>query len=157
MRTLLAVLSLLWLSTGYTASITGVASVIDGDTLEIRGQRIRLHGIDAPESRQLCTRKSDGKSWRCGQAAALALSDFIGQKNVTCEQTAKDRYGRIVAVCSIRTTNLNRWLVGQGWALDWPRYSKGEYSQDQIEAEDRKRGIWSSNFTVPWKWRKQKR
>ncbi len=53
------------------AAVTGIASVIDGDTLEIHGQRIRLHGIDAPESRQLCF--IDGKPWQCGKDAANAL------------------------------------------------------------------------------------
>ena len=70
-------------------TITGVASVTDGDSLEIRGIRIRLHGIDAPESRQLCTRPS-GKTWRCGQQAALALSDRIGRRSVSCESREVD-------------------------------------------------------------------
>lgn len=53
-------------------TLVGVASVIDGDTIEIRGEKIRLHGIDAPESGQRCHR-SDGE-WACGQQAALALA-----------------------------------------------------------------------------------
>ena len=74
--------------------LVGNASVIDGDTIEIHGQRIRLHGIDAPESRQECSRP-DGTSWRCGQQAALALSDRIARSVVHCDARRRDRYGRI--------------------------------------------------------------
>jgi len=69
-------------------TISGVASVTDGNSLEIWGMRIRLHGIDAPESRQLCTRPS-GQRCRCRQQAALA--DRIGRRNVTCEAHETDR------------------------------------------------------------------
>ena len=98
--------------------IEGIASVVDGDTLKIHGTGIRLHGVDAPESGQSC-RAADGKSWRCGQRAALALSDRLGRKRVTCTELDKDRYGRIVSVCRADvpiSTNgwsreVMRWLI----------------------------------------------
>jgi endonuclease YncB( thermonuclease family) len=112
-------------------TITGVASVTDGDSLEIRGTRIRLHGIDAPESRQLCTRPS-GQQWRCGQQAALALSDRIGRRRVSCMVTRDvDRYDRAVAVCWNDGEDLNRWLVSEGWAVAYRRFSR-----DYIAEED---------------------
>ena len=83
---------------GTPRPIIGRASVIDGDTIEIRGQRIRLFGIDAPESRQTCT-DPKGVSYRCGQRAAQALDYRISDSPVTCEPKDRDRYGRIVAVC----------------------------------------------------------
>ena len=58
------------------AEITGKPRIIDGDTIENGGERIRLHGIDAPEAGQLCT--ADGRRWACGQNATLALSQMIG-------------------------------------------------------------------------------
>ena len=70
--------------------LEGRASVIDGDTVEIHGQRIRLHGIDAPESRQLCT-TPQGEEWRCGQRAALALADRIDGATLRCEPRTTDR------------------------------------------------------------------
>lgn len=136
-------------------TITGTASVIDGDTIEIHGQRIRLHGIDAPESRQTCTR--DGKPWRCGKDAAFALSDFIGDHTVSCSQTDTDRYKRIVAVCRIGSENINAWLVHSGWAMDWPKYSKGAFADDQKSAKASKLGVWGSEFEEPWVWRKNHR
>jgi endonuclease YncB( thermonuclease family) len=81
-------------------TISGRASVIDGDTLDIRGSRFRLHGIDAPESAQLC-KEARGAEYRCGQRASLALAELIGAKNVTCEGREMDKYGRTVAVCRL--------------------------------------------------------
>src|SRR5262245_4941136 len=102
--------------TPQASAFSGQASVIDGDTLEIHAQRIRLLGIDAPESPQYCY-FPDGKKWRCGQTAALQLQDFIGNKTVTCEKKGKDRYRRIVAVCFAGGDDLGAWLVENGWAL----------------------------------------
>jgi len=93
----------------------GTASIIDGDTIEIHRTRIRLHGIDAPEVQQECT-WPDGTVWRCGQHAALALSDHIGRAVVRCELRDHDRYGCIVAVYFLVGENLNRWMVTDGWA-----------------------------------------
>ena len=129
------------------ASISGTASVIDGDTIEIHGKRIRLHGIDAPESKQTCT--AAGESWRCGQQAALALSEKIGRRPVTCDDRKRGKYGRTIAVCSVGGENLNEWLVSEGWALAYRAYSS-----DYVVAEDRARvagkGLWRGEFTPPW-------
>src|SRR3954462_4579859 len=105
-------------ATACASDIVGKASVIDGNTIEIHGQRIRLWGIDAPESDQLC-RGSDSLPYRCGSAAALALGDRNGRSLVTCEMRAIDRYKRTVAICVAAGVDLARWLVRSGLALDW--------------------------------------
>ena len=132
--------------------LTGRASVIDGDTLEIDGQRIRLFGIDAPEASQTCT--IGGRSYRCGQEAALALSEFTGQRPVACEQRDVDRYGRIVAVCRLGGEDVGAWMVSQGWALAYDRYSC-TYDDEELAARANKRGIWQGTFVRPWVWREQ--
>jgi endonuclease YncB( thermonuclease family) len=91
------------------AEISGPAKVIDGDTIKIRGAKIRLHGIDAPESAQVCETKE--KSYRCGTSATLALARRISGKSVSCDERDRDRYGRIVAVCHAGGEDLNAWLV----------------------------------------------
>lgn len=133
------------------ASIAGRTSVIDGDTLDIHGVRIRLHGIDAPESSQSCL--ADGTKWRCGQQAALALADKIGSSTVSCEERDVDRYGRVVAVCHTRGEDLNAWLVASGWALAYRRYST-DYVDEEEAAEAGRRGIWRGSFVAPWDWRR---
>ena len=134
--------------------MTGIASVIDGDTIEIHGRRIRLHGIDAPESRQQCER--DGKRWACGKDAAFALADLIDRKPVSCDQRDTDRYGRIVAVCRLGNIDLNGWLVSQGYALAYRRYSR-DYVDEEDEARQARAGIWAGEFVAPWDWRQGKR
>ena len=142
------------LSAPAMADITGRASVIDGDTIEIRGQRIRLFGIDAPESGQMCL--AGHKMFRCGQRAGLALSDKIGRAMVSCSPKDRDRYGRVVAVCHSRGEDLNGWMVSQGWALAYRRYSR-DYIKQEKRASASKRGVWVGKFIAPWDWRRGKR
>ena len=133
--------------------VTGVASVIDGDTLEIHGERIRLFGIDACESRQLCEDAS-GQPYRCGQQAALALADHIGSRTVRCEGKTRDRYGRLVAVCYLGDEDLDAWMVLQGLALAFRKYST-LYVPQEDAARLGNRGLWAGSFEAPWEWRKE--
>ena len=132
--------------------LTGQASVIDGDTLEIHGSRIRLWGVDAPESTQLC-RGADSERYRCGAQAANDLDAFIASRVVSCLPINLDRYGRTVATCSVGGTDLGEWLVQNGLALDWPQYSKGRYDAVQRTAEQTGRGIWAGSYVEPWLYR----
>jgi endonuclease YncB( thermonuclease family) len=136
----------------HAADITGQASVIDGDTLEIHGTRIRLWGIDAPESSQLC-RGEDSLPYRCGAKAANELDAFIAHRPVSCVPASRDVYGRTVATCSVDSVDLGDWLVRTGLAFDWPRYSKGKYADAQRDAEHAGRGIWAGSYVAPWLYR----
>lgn len=135
-------------------NLGGQASVIDGDTIEIHGERIRLHGIDAPESGQTC--RANVAEWRCGQAAAFALDDLIANRPVSCNQRDIDRYGRIVAVCHTGDRDVNAWLVSEGWALAYRRYSQ-DYIADERAAQASSKGIWRGDFVAPWDWRQGER
>ena len=136
-------------------AIVGRASVTDGDTIVIRGTRIRLHGIDAPESAQTC-QNTVGRAYRCGQEAALALSDRIGASPIACEPRDTDRYGRTVAVCRTGFEDLNRWMVTQGHAVAYRRYSQ-DYVEAEAEAKAAARGIWAGTFQNPSEWRRERR
>ena len=154
-RLILFALALLFLPLPLAwGDITGKARVIDGDTLEIDGKRIRLHGIDAPESKQICY--LDGRRWQCGKDAGLILSDLISRQPVTCQERDQDRYGRIVAVCRAGGEDLNSWMVLQGLALAYRRYSK-DYVDQEADAQLARRGIWATRFVLPWEWRRGKR
>jgi endonuclease YncB( thermonuclease family) len=135
--------------------IVGRASVTDGDTVVIRDTRIRLYGIDAPESAQLC-QDAAGKDYRCGQRAALALADRIGETPISCDPRDTDRYGRTVAVCRKGAEDLNAWMVEQGLATAYQRYSR-DYMQAEITARSLKRGLWAGTFDPPSDWRRRKR
>jgi endonuclease YncB( thermonuclease family) len=139
---------------GAIAATSTPTRVIDGDTIDISGQRIRLHGIDTPEAKQTCQR--DGVAWLCGAAATKALRNLIGGAQVTCVQRDKDRYGRIVAVCHAKGVNLNAAMVLSGMALAYRKYSD-DYIGHEASAKTGGRGLWAGQFVPPWDWRRGKR
>ena len=140
--------------TTLAGTITGQVRVIDGDTLQIAGKRIRLHGIDTPEMRQFCT--LNHQKWPCGVGAKEAIVALIDGQQVRCEKRDMDRYGRIVAVCFANEINLNASLVAGGWGLAYRRYSK-DYVDEENEARKNHRGMWRGSFISPWEWRHQRR
>ena len=140
----------------FGGDLSGQASVIEGDTLEIHGARIRLWGIDAPEPDQLC-RNESGKHYPCGQKAANDLDAFVARRPVACVQVDRDQHKRAVATCSVAGIDLADWLVKSGLALDWPQNSNGAYATAQSAAKRGNLGMWSGNFNEPWRYRSCRR
>ena len=150
---------LLSCSSASAGAIQGRATVIDGDTIAVEGTtpRIRLDAIDAPEGSQPCF-DSAGARYLCGTRAAESLADIIGRNGrVTCTAKDVDRYGRIVAVCFVGATDINREMVRRGWAIEFKRYSDGRYSAAEAEAKAAKAGLWAGTFDEPAEWRKSRR
>ena len=141
-------------ASGSAETIVGRASVIDGDTIEIHGERIRFNGIDAPESAQFCA-DAAGRMYRCGARAAEALAGWLAAASpMTCKFVERDQYGRFVGNCTRGDgASVQRWLVRNGHAVDWPRYSNGAFSGEQSAAKAEQVGIWQGQFELPWKWR----
>ena len=152
MRLLGCLVSALIIATPAFADVTGNARVVDGDTIHIGKTKIRLHGIDAPESKQTCA--ADGKEWLCGQEATQALVEAISDQPVTCKGDKRDRYKRLLAVCYVGDINLNAMMVSKGWALAYRRYST-DYVEAEAAAEKARVGIWRGEFEKPWEWRRK--
>ena len=134
--------------------LNGIPKITDGDTIRIGSTRIRLHGIDAPEAKQICT--LGRKEWRCGWEATNALANIVGKHWVTCTKRDTDRYGRVVAVCRAGPINLNAWMVSNGWAVAYRRYST-DYVRDEEGAKKAGNGLWRGEFMMPWEWRRKRR
>lgn len=140
-----------------TQPIVGKARVIDGDTIDIAGQRIRLFGIDTPEIEQTCM--ANGKQYACGQNASFALSQIVGRHWVYCHEKDRDQYDRIVAVCNLagaKGPEVNGTMVRTGWALAYRQFSR-DYVGLEREARQAKVGLWRGEFVKPWDWRRGKR
>ena len=131
--------------------ITGKAKVIDGDTIHIGNNKIRLHGIDAPEQKQTCT--IEGNEWNCGLDAMIFLSNLINKKSVSCKINDIDRYKRFVAICFIDNININQLMIISGWAIAYRYYSK-DFIKDEEIAKKNKLGIWRGDFEEPYIYRK---
>lgn len=153
---LLTIAALLAPVIGQAADLIGRATVIDGDTIEIHGQRVRLEGIDAPESSQTCRDREAGVDVRCGQRASLWLADLIGASPVSCMDAGRDRYGRMLAHCSVGGRDIGSAMVEAGWAMAFVRYSR-EYEPQEALATQARAGIWQWDFVPPWDWRSGKR
>jgi endonuclease YncB( thermonuclease family) len=140
------------LEAGALASeIIGIPRIVDGDTVQIGTTNIRLEGIDAPEADQLCLDR-EGKRWTCGIEARDRLIQKAGGKIWTCHINSIDRYGRSLATCEVEGANINRWLVLEGWAMSFARYSH-VYDVDEHGARQAQVGLWSGAFIAPWDWR----
>ena len=137
-----------------SANIQQKIRIIDGDTIHINKIKYRLHGIDAPEMKQLCKIKE--KKYKCGIKSKEFLVSLVGSKSVKCNHKDKDRYKRIVAECFVGETNLNKELVRNGWALAYRDYSK-DYVIDEEYAQENNLGMWKGTFIHPKKWRKLNR
>lgn len=137
-----------------TSNIEGFARVIDGDTLDVSGVRIRLHGIDAFEADQSCRRQN--LAWACGAAAANHLRTLAQGRRVMCEVRDTDQYGREVAVCAVAGRDLGRTMVSDGLAVAYHRYSMA-YAGDELAARRRRDGAWEGSFDRPEQWRRQSR
>jgi endonuclease YncB( thermonuclease family) len=133
------------------AERAGIPRVVDGDTLAIGTAKIRLQGIDAPETDQVCL-NAGGQQWTCGIEARDRLAAHIAGREITCVSIDIDVYGREVARCSVADEDLNGWMVREGWALAYVKYSS-EYVTAEEQARTRQRGLWQGASIAPWDWR----
>jgi endonuclease YncB( thermonuclease family) len=133
------------------ADVTGIPKIRDGDQLTIASTRIRLAGIDAPALDQLCLNAA-GERWTCGIAAHEALLAHVGDKSWTCHVQRTDRFGRSVAKCDVDGEDVQQWMVKNGWALAYLRFSHA-YDADEKVAREAKAGLWDGAFFAPWDWR----
>ncbi len=137
------------LPSGLPETLNGPAFVVDGDSIEIIGSRVRLYGIDAPEVEQDC--EKDGRDWACGREAGAALRRKINGRTVECDPVEFDQYDRILARCSVGGEELNAWMVRQGWAVSF-----GAYRDDERFARSNRLGVWVGEFQRPGDWRRER-
>ena len=157
---IIIILTLSFFQTLQASEIIGLPKVVDGDTIYIKSYKIRLEGIDAPEMKQKCKKPylqimffTFQKDYFCGQVSKKKLVQKIGNKSVKCILLGKDRYKRYLAKCFKGTINLNRWMVRNGYAIAYRKYSK-IYIPDENFAKEEKLGLWGGSFIKPEKWRK---
>jgi endonuclease YncB( thermonuclease family) len=129
--------------------------VSDGDTITIDARKIRLYGIDSPESKQKCYYLS-GEAWDCGLEAKHLLEELVRDQDVRCVTQSIDLYKREVAICYVGENDLNRLMVQRGMALSYTQYSK-KYAPDELLAKKQFIGIWNSAFMQPEQFRRFKK
>ena len=154
-------LFLILFNTVQSDEISGVPKVTDGDSILIGSKKIRLYGVDAPEIKQKCKKAfltimfvSFQKKYDCGLVSKKALQNKINNKIINCKILSLDRYKRSIAICYINKTDINMWMVKNGYAVAYKKYSKKYYFQE-LEAKEKRVGLWSGSFMEPEKWRRK--
>lgn len=145
------------LARAFPNSVVGVPRVVDGDTIDIDGIRVRLQGVDAPEFGQTC-QDSTGVEYHCGRVAAVALESRFGDDVARCEvESERDRYGRQIGVCFTSDgAEVNEWLVRSGWGVAYRKYSTKYVAAEEVAKAERL-GIHNGRFANPWDWRQNNR
>ena len=154
---------MIFFSNSIAEEISGIPKIVDGDTIHINNYKFRLEGIDAPEMKQKCKKESFKisfligftfyKDYSCGKVSKEKLITKINGSEIKCISSSKDRYKRYIATCYKEKTNLNQWMVRNGYAIAYRRYSK-KYVPDEDFAKENKLGLWQGKFMKPEKWRK---
>ena len=154
---------MIFFSNTIAEEISGIPKIVDGDTVHINKNKFRLEGIDAPEMRQKCKKESLNisfiigftfyKDYNCGKVSKEKLKSKIRGSEIKCIFTTKDKYKRYIATCYKEKINLNQWMVRNGYAIAYRRYSKN-YVPDEDFAKEKKLGLWQGKFMNPEKWRK---
>ena len=147
-RTLFSLIILFFLSQNLFAN---TVKVIDGDTIKIGNEKIRFGGIDAPELKQICFKNEEKIS--CGILAKNVLKKKIGKETPKCISEGKDVYKRTIAECFINEESLSKFLVSNGYAFAYRKYSR-KFIKDERFAKKNKLGLWSMKFMFPWEFRK---
>ena len=128
--------------------------IVDGDTIHIGSNKYRFSGIDTPEMKQTCSK--DNTIIMCGVLAKDSLIQKINNRPVLCKEETIDRYKRIVAECFVNNKSLSKYLVRNGYAFAYRKYSK-KFIEDERYAKENKLGLWSMNFEYPWEYRRKLR
>ena len=126
--------------------ITGAAEAVDGDSVRLNSEDLRLQGIDAPELFQTC--RVSGRETPCGREARAALRKLLASGLATCIGNERDRYGRLLVVCRVRGIDVNAAMVRDGQAVSF-----GGYQAEEAEAKAAYRGLWAGEFEQPRDWR----
>ena len=126
--------------------------IIDGDTIHLNNEKIRFTGIDTPELKQTCNKNNE--IINCGIQARQLLINKIGKNKVKCVREGKDQYKRPLAECFVNDLSLSKFLVREGYAFAYKKYSK-KFIEDENFAKNNNMGIWSMKFEYPWDWRKK--
>ena len=159
----IVILFLIFTTNILAEEIIGIPKIVDGDTFKINEYKIRLEGIDAPEIKQQCKKEklkissiigyTFYKNYNCGEVSKKNLDAKIFGSKIKCVSSGKDKYKRYLATCFKDRINLNRWMVRNGHAVAYRRYSK-DYVPDEEFAKENKLGLWKGKFINPEKWRK---
>jgi len=133
------------------ADMAGRAQVVDGDTLQIGGETVRLFGIDAPEPDQTCA-SGKGRTFNCGALAHEILERMTRGYAVSCKERGRDDEGAVLAVCYLGPISINEMMVADGWAMAYPEHGPDFENAERV-ARSRRDGLWKGRFVPPWDWR----
>lgn len=140
-----------WLAKQNEVILQGQYKIIDGDSLIVKGQEIRLLGIDAPEYRQTCTFQN-GKAYKCGKQSRLHLLKLAKSGKLKCTGWEEDKYQRLLAICEAGGVEINSHMVKDGWAVSY-----GGYAREEAQARKLALGVWQGGFDSPKAWRENAR
>ena len=135
----------------FSSANSDLLIVTDGDTIRIGDERIRFSGIDAPEIKQTCIYQEI--EFKCGEFSKNLLIEKISNQEVSCIRENTDQYGRTLAECFVEKESLSSYLVREGYAFAYRKYSD-KFIPDEEYAQSKGNGMWSMNFMFPWDFRK---